>query len=68
MLEKEKYKTFHILYFIKLYGRVSICTELVYLLKLFVFEKDNYFWKKCVVIFTCDFSSLNTVRNLCPNL
>ena len=30
-----------------------------YLLKLFVFERDNYFWKKCTLMLTSKFDFQN---------
>ena len=39
---------------------------LAYQVKLFVFNRDSYFWKKQAVVFGCNLS-LITVKNLCPN-
>ena len=39
----------------------------VYQPKLFVFDRDSYFWKKALLCLHI-ISSLRTVKNLCPNL
>ena len=38
-----------------------------YLIKLVVFERESYFWLKCTVMLTFNFT-FRTAKNLCPSL
>ena len=41
--------------------------DLGYLLKLFVFERDTYFWNKGILMLSLTLT-FRTAKNLCPNL